>query len=193
MGKKRKNWQAMEPDWAAGQLSKAEIGRKFEVSVAAMNKHFKNDGLIYGSLSSSVRLKIDAKLVEQPGEDKVSGKVSVAEPGDVVNQAAEVGASIVRSHRKDIVKQFIIKAKSETLLLSVETPTIEDGKKLSLDELQSVKLFVDIADRLAQTTERLIKLQRQAFSLDDPGNKPGNGEITEIARVIIDASCTNEA
>jgi hypothetical protein len=161
------DWVLIEPDWAAGQLGKAEIGRKFEVSPAALNKHFKKTGLVYGSLSSSVRLKIGAKLVERPDDDQVPVQVSGAKPEDVVEEAAERGASVIRSHRKDIANQLVIKAKSEALLLAIKTPETEGAGKLGFDELQSIKLFIDAADRLAQTTERLIKLQRVAFNLDD--------------------------
>lgn len=160
------DWVLIEPDWAAGQLSKAEIGRKFEVSPAALNKHFKKTGLVYGSLSSSVRLKIGAKLVERPDDDQVPVQVSGAKPEDVVEEAAERGASIIRSHRKDIASQFLLKCKSERLLGKASSGLLCVDDEATVGDLQAIKLIIDAADTVARTTERLIKLQRQAFNLD---------------------------
>lgn len=186
--RKKVDWVPIEPYWAAGQLSKAEIGRKFEVSVAALNKRFKKTGLVYGSLSSSVKLKIDAKLIEEPDKEQVSVQVSGAKPEDVVDQAAEIGANVIRCHRKDIAA---LREEEAKLLLELG----DDPTKLWIGQHQGqiVKEEVGIAvtERIAAlrnltaARERRIKLERQAFNLDAEQPDTGNS----VADAIREAEC----
>lgn len=161
--RKKVDWESIEPEWAAGQLSKSEIGRRHDVSVPAMIKHFEKDGLVYGSLRSSIRLKIDAKLVENP--DEVKAQVKGFKPADVIDDAAEIGANVIRLQRKDIAQQFERKARAEKLLDKIKIP--EGDEELSLEDVQSVKIYAETLGSLVRTMGILIDKQRQAYSLDE--------------------------
>lgn len=178
-GNRIKDWAPIEQEWAAGQLSRAEIARKNGCSPNACRKHMAKHGVEYGSLAESVRLKVQSKLVEQP--EKVTPQVPCPEPLDAADRAAERGADIVRFHRSDINEQFQLKKISEVKLKSVmESLPNECG----VEEIPHVESFIRAHDMLVRTTERLIKLQRQAYSLDDQ-EKGAEKEITKIQRIII--------
>jgi hypothetical protein len=171
-----KDWAPIENEWAAGQLSRADIARKFNCSTAACRKHMRKQGIEYGSLAESIRLKVQSKLVENP--EVVPGKVLCPEPLQAADRAAERGADIIRFHRQDIAEQFEVKKRSERFLAKV-ADGFGDDKEIGLEQMPLVKMFVDAHDRVVQTTERLIRLQRQAYSLDDKGADK-NGDAPEV-------------
>lgn len=155
MAKKRHNWPPVEQEFAAGQLSIADISRKFGVSRAGIHKHMRKAGIVYGSLAKNVRLKVAAKLVT----DEVTAEVTAAE---AVEQAARRGADVIRSHRADIAAQRfqVATLREQVTKFHLEVKTSKDA--LELAHLQNT---------LAAATTRLITLERQAYSLDDPDTK----------------------
>lgn len=179
--RKKVDWAAIEPEWAAGQLSKSEIGRQHDVSVPAMNKHFDKEGLVYGSLSGSIRRKIEAKLIENP--DKVKGQVQGAEPRAAVEKAAERGADVVRLQRKDIA---VLKALEDKFLNELG----DDPTKLYITQYQGeivqAETGIAVTERitalrnLTAARAQRIALERQAYSLDEERTDTGNSVADAI-------------
>lgn len=175
--KKRDDWPEIEQEWAAGQLDKAEIARRYNVDRKNMRKHMQDEGIEYGSLAGSVRIKTQAKLVSDPDGDL---KPQANTPGwgnsEAVEKAAERGANIVRLQRKDIAQQFERKARAEKLLDKIKIP--EGDERLSLEDVQSVKVYAETLGSLVRTMGILIDKQRQAYSLDEEQGR--DGKIPEV-------------
>lgn len=167
--KKRDDWPEIEQEWAAGQLSKAEIARRFNVSRPAMQRHMDKEGVEYGSLAGSVRLKVQAKLVEDPG-GKGTGKGAGMNPGEAVENAAEEGANVIRMHRKDISQ---LRQIEEKFLAELG----DDPTKLHVFQYQGepvqVETGIAVTERisalrnLTSARAQRIALERQAYSLDE--------------------------
>ena len=87
------DWEAIEREYRAGQLSVSEIGRQQGLSHTAINKKAKAQGWTR-NLTEKVRQEVSARLV--------SDGVSADNVRQTVELAAARGVEVVRSHRQDI-------------------------------------------------------------------------------------------
>lgn len=172
-------WDVMEPEYRAGQLSLKELGRRFDCSDAAIIKHAKKFGWTR-NLAEKVREKIKENLVS----GTVSGVVSPLKAAEIVKQAAERGTDIVLLHRKDIERQRQAHAEYQEMLSSIFDGHKVDGKV----DLETLDSAVKISEALSRIIARIIPLERQAFGLDeDSGGGSGKGHELKITRTIIRA------
>lgn len=167
---KRKDWPEIEQEWAAGQLSQAEIARQFVIDRKSMSNHMVKAGIEYASSADSVRLKAQAKLIDDPeGESKAAGKAAPLRLSEAVENAAERQAQVVRLERKDIAALRVLE---EQLLIELgDEPT-----KLYITQYQGsiVKAETGIAvtERIAALRQltaaraQRIALERVAFGID---------------------------
>jgi len=175
-----KDWEAIEREYRAGQLSIKEIARRYDCSDAAIHQRKKRDeanGKIWRrALSDIVRRKIKERLV--------SDKVSVANVSDdeISDEAANRGVEIINLQRQDILA-----------LRELEASLIKElrGKptKLYLAQFQGkiiqkvVALTVAersmAANNLANVQHKRVQLERQAYNLGDgpAGDDPEPKEI----------------
>lgn len=187
MGKKSKfrkdvDWLPIEREYAAGQLSRAEISRRFSVSRPAIEKHMNAEQIAYGSAAESVRSKAQAKLISDPDGLEVAGEVAGLQPAEAVEVAARRSAEVVRSHRRDIQQ---LREKEEILLEELfDNPT-----KLWIGQYQGEiiekEVYLAVTDRitafsnLTNARKTRIGLERQAFNLDDPDAQK-NSQTPEV-------------
>jgi len=154
MAKKQIDWEAIEREYRAGQLSIREIARQHEISDPAILRRAKKEGW-ERDLSEKVRQKVNAKLVSTD----VSAKVSSANTRETIDNAANRGVEIVRSHRQYLGR-----------LLRVTDKCLKDLENDCDQEDQSLKMgYKEKAELLKATTQSLAKaipLERQAFNLD---------------------------
>lgn len=178
------DWEGIEREFRAGQLSVSEIGRQFGVSHTAINKRAKREGWSR-DLSARVRKEVSARLVSEG--------VSAEGVVETIKLAAERGVQVVRDHRKDIgsnraVVTRLIEELADTIehLDEIEEDIEEettppDGasppQKASLAKrrarmLAAVSLSsrASTASTLATALKTLIPLERQAFNLDEKGD-----------------------
>jgi len=151
------DWEAIEREYRAGQLSVAEIARQHGLSHTAINKRAKKDGWLR-DLTERVRERVSAKLV--------SPEVSEANAEVAVETAAARGVEIVLRHRKDIARlrelREALTTKAEALAPEVAT-------------LSQLSDAVTTVESLSRTISRLVPLERQAFNLDS-GDDPKAGD-----------------
>lgn len=186
-GEKRKkatDWEAIEREYRAGQLSVREIGLQHEVSHTAINKRAKAEGWTR-DLAKAVRQEVSNRLV--------STEVSSANAQEAVDTAAARGVELVRQHRKSLSRaQSII----EKLLFELERGTdnieeIEDAIEQETQDdkdskrrnmmLKAVSLptRASTAAALSLTIKNIIPLERVAFNLDERStpDEPDNGSV----------------
>src|ERR1700722_7248426 len=91
--RKSVDWEAIEREYRAGQLTIVEIGRQYGLSHTAINKRAKRDGWTR-NLAGRVRDEVSARLVSE----KVSSETERA----AIEPAVARGVQVVREHRASI-------------------------------------------------------------------------------------------
>lgn len=186
MAGKRKqiDWEAIEREFRAGQLSLREIGREYGVSAPAITKKAKKEGWSR-DLSNQVRKAVNAKLVNT---EVNRGNASVNE-AEVIEAAAERGAEVIRLHRADIANLRNLEA--QLLEELADNPT-----KLYITQYQGqiIQSEVGIAvterasalQALAGVQHKRIQLERQAFNLDEK-----QGPVSDLNSVLDEVASRN--
>ena len=175
------DWESIEREYRAGQLSVREIARRFGITEGPIRRKakalkWKRD------LSEKVRAAAQSKLhAEDAGRAGDAG----ATDAEIVEKAAERSADVIRMHRTDIARG---RSLVEAMMGELEDET--DHRKLlselveqHLDDIganpqveAAIRKAISLPTRsgvlrdLSQSMHKLIVLERQAYNLDD--NKP---------------------
>jgi len=166
------DWEAVEREYRAGQISVFQIGKMFGVSHTAINKRAAKEGW-KRDLTERVRKEVSARLV--------SDEVSAATAETIVDEAAARGVAVVREHRvligrgKKLVAALFGELEEATEHREeIEDAIIEDTKDDKTMERRSRMLrAVALPTRagtlkaLADANRIFIGLDRQAFGLSD--------------------------
>lgn len=153
------DWEAIEREYRAGQLSIAHIAREFGISRPAIDKRAKKHGWTR-NLAQVVRNEIESKLV--------AGGVATCNTREAIDTAVSRGVDVVLRHRRDISKLDTLRDKlADKAKFLIETVT--DLKELG-DAVQAI-------ESLGRTQAKLIPLERQAFNLNEKGDIAADGSI----------------
>lgn len=165
------DWEAIEREYRAGQLSVVEIGRQHSISHTAINKRAKRDGWSR-NLAARVRAEVSARLV--------SAEVSVETETAAVELAAARGVQIVREHQASIgrgqklvgvlfgeLEEATVSIEEIEEAIEEETASYRGGQRRAA-MLRAVALpsRATVITNLAGALKTLVGLERQAFSLD---------------------------
>jgi len=195
---KSTDWEAIEREFRAGQLSVREIGRQHGVSHVAINKKAKVEGWAR-DLAKQVRREVTNRLV--------TTEVTSANAEEAVDTAAARGVELVRQHRKSLGRAQVI---IEKLLGELErgTDNLEDIEEAIEEEtagdkntkrrnmmLKAVSLpqRAQTAAALSVTLKNVIPLERQAFNLDEKGDADPSDAPQVIEIVAADFEAEGEA
>ena len=94
--RKKYDWEAIEREYRAGQLSIREIGKKHGPTDSAIRQKAKKEGWSR-DLTQDVQKRTKDKLLRTELRTP-----NAQEDSAIVEEAAERGAEVVRSHRRDI-------------------------------------------------------------------------------------------
>jgi hypothetical protein len=184
------DWEAVEREYRAGQLSVAEIGRQQGCSHTAINKRAAKEGWTR-NLAAKVREVATARLVS---DGAVSAPVSAAHARETVEAAAARVVDVVRSHRRDIAAG---RSMASSLVAELEAVTrdreaIEETIELETEDDKSPRrraqmlAAVSLAGRagalkaLSDATRTFVGLERQAFNIDaEPSGEHVQGVIID--------------
>lgn len=178
------DWDGMEEDWRVGHLTLSELSRKYSVSRAAIEKHWKNLG-IERDLKSSINAEANSIVQRQEtGEEKPSQR-------KIIEANAGIKADVMMMHRKDSAR-----ARNLVLKLFGEIESITDNVSLfeQLGEVmfdpddkgtdkqnqiyRSVISLAGRADTAKKLTESLriaVELERKAHGIKDENDEGGSG------------------
>lgn len=200
------DWETIEREYRAGQLSVHQIARQQGISHTAINKRAKRDGWTR-DLSAKVRAEVSARLV--------STGVSAEGVKETIQAAAERGVALVREHREDIKanRAAVVKLLAdlhqtidyreeieEEIIADTETSGGDENKADDREKLKrrarmmaavALPANAQVASTLATALKTLIPLERQALNLDAAGNPPPDGsEGSPVHVSLTDASAT---
>lgn len=153
------DWEAIEREYRAGQLSIVEIAAIHRLSRAAIQKRAKAKGW-KRDLAERVRKAVAEKLV--------APEVAVADDNATVEMAAERGAQVQRLHQKRA-------ARLQTIVDALAT-------KLEATEGLPITMLATAAGNLSAAFKNLVAIERQAFNLDAESDKDTGGVTVEIVR-----------
>lgn len=196
------DWEAVEMHYRAGVRSLKDIGKEFGVSDAGIIKKAKGKGWSR-DLAAKIKAKADAKVSAAAVSAEVSAERAANEQA-VVDANAELQYRIRMEHRQDIQRGRTIFG---TLLAEIEhqsaaldlyeklgellnEPEITESGRIIPDKLNELyhKVIstpgrVDSAKKLVEMLEKLVRLERQAFNLDDL--KPAETDpLTKLLQTI---------
>ena len=187
------DWTAVEMQYRAGIRSLKDMGAEYGVSDAGIIKRAKRDGWTR-NLAAKIKAKTEAK-VSAAAVSAVVSEQRAANEQQVVEANAELQYKVRIEHRQDIGRT---RSLFRALLgeIELETGSLElfqslgelldtsgpdqtgTWRKDKLNELYQKIISsigrIDGAKKLTEMLEKLVKLERQAFGIEDgEGEKSG--------------------
>lgn len=159
MTKPPTDWEAIEREFRAGQLSIRQIAVLHDISEGAIRKRAKAEGW-ERALADQVRAAVREKLVRADGTQSGTHPQRASDR-EVVQGAAARGFDVVTSHRRDLDQLHRLKRVIMDRLAVVLEGGSPEGPCMGERESPG-----DLLEKLARVTARLIPLERQAHNLD---------------------------
>jgi hypothetical protein len=196
MADKQPDWEAIERAYRAGALSIRTIAERNGISDTAIRKKAKASGWAR-DLSEQVRKEVRNKLVR--GEVRDDQCANPERDAEIVEEAAEEGATVVRSHRRDIRKASnLANLLMDDLLTTIQQrDAIEDAieeetrgdsngmRRASMLGAVSLPSNAKTLFQLSSAMKNLQVLERQAFNLDD---KEQSSDVDELSSLMDELS-----
>lgn len=191
MTTKQPDWEAIERAYRAGALSIRTIAERNGISDTAIRKKAKASGWAR-DLSEQVRKEVRNKLVR--GEVREEQCANPERDAEIVEEAAEEGARVVRSHRRDIRKATNLAnllmddllrtiGKREEIEDSIEAETADDTNGMRRATMLSAVALPSNAKTLFQLSSAMKNLQvleRQAYSLDEKEKTDDSEDLSKL-------------
>lgn len=191
MSTKQPDWEAIERAFRAGALSIRTIADRHGVSDTAIRKKAKALGW-ERDLSEQVRKEVRNKLVR--GEVREDQCANPERDAEIVEEAAEEGAEVVRSHRRDIRKAANLAnllmddllttiKRREDIEDEIERETAEDESGFRRSSMLAAVALPSNAKTLFQLSSAMKNLQvleRTAFGLDDKEQSKDADELSQL-------------
>ncbi|EKT4476552.1 hypothetical protein QEL91_002224 [Pseudomonas putida] len=191
MTSKQPDWEAIERAFRAGALSIRTIADRNGVSDTAIRKKAKALGW-ERDLSEQVRKEVRNKLVR--GEVREDQCANPERDAEIIEEAAEEGATVVRSHRRDIRKAANLAnllmddllttiKRREDIEDEIERETADDESGFRRSSMLAAVALPSNAKTLFQLSSAMKNLQvleRTAFGLDDKEQSKDADELSQL-------------
>ncbi len=146
-------WEAIEREYRAGQISIREIARQYGVSDRAIRNRAKNLGW-ERDLTDRVAAKVRSDLVRT---EVRTPHARGPDEREIVAAAAARGVEVILRHRRDCVR---LAESRDRMLLRLE------GLEPDAVDLRSCAQLADTLESATRMTERLQNAERRLFNLD---------------------------
>ena len=183
----RVDWSFIKPLWCSGGLSNYDLVRQYYEIHAGQDEWSKSvtEGAIRKQARKESWQKQIADKVKKQVREKLVRKEYASRTTDdeIIDQAAETVANVIRLHRKDIDQ---LKALEADLLrrLAEDENQVEVGwyKGKAFEHL--VKLGLDqrtkVYQRLVQAIASRITIERRAWGIDEENSDPDASDRVEV-------------
>jgi hypothetical protein len=159
------DWERIEEQFRAGQISIRAIATEHGITDGAIRKRARVHGW-KRDLTEKVRNAVRAELVRSGAQDQRT-------ENDIIKEHAATGAQVVREHRKDVSR---LRRIGEVLAVRLEA--LLDGAEVNGLCIGDKESAGDLLEKLSRVSTRVVQLERQAFSVDDPkSEQPARVEI----------------
>ena len=154
---RRPDWEAIEREYRAGQLSIRQIARQHGSRESTLRKRAQKQGWSR-DLAEVVRQRVQGDLVRSAHPVRLSDDA-------IVDYAAARGVEVLRQHRDHLGRMQRI-----ATMLAHQLEILLSGNKPDVPFLGLKESPADALAKIAQATARWMPLERQAFGLDKRGN-----------------------
>ncbi len=196
-GKRRKvDWEAVERDYRASQLTLRELGEKHGCAHPAIARKAKAEGW-QRDLTDAVKQATSSKLIQAAVTSAVTNKHQAVTNAVLV--AAEVNTQVILGHRKGLnritrIKEALLDQIEQAAQLMPELAEViemvrqpdDNGVDKANDALRkamSRSSLVDDLKKLAEIDERVRKGEREAFNI---GGATDDEQGRKTKRVLLD-------
>lgn len=178
--RKTVDWDAMRSDWVAGIKSVLQLSSEYDVSRAAILKHWKNAG-VERNLADKIKAKADALVTRASVTHEVTSNNGLTE-SEIINANAQNNAAIQINERKDVTRsrnivmklvdelEEQIDCKEEYIQLGeiLRNPDQNGNDKLNDIYMKVISLpgRVDSVKKLSDSLKTLIELERKVYKID---------------------------
>jgi hypothetical protein len=174
--RKAVDWEAVEREYRAGQLSVSEIGRQHGLTEGAIRKRAKRDDW-QRDLSDRVRTAVRMRAVRDAVRQSDPARTKATE-NEIVEAAAERGATAVKGH---LARANGLKAHADRISALLSDVMSDDEEKRTKAAgiicLAKGDGLGSTLRALADVVERVQRLERQALNIDDEGTGDGGAII----------------
>lgn len=181
------DWERIEADYRAGLLSLREIAEPNGITEGAVRKRAKRDGW-ERDLGAKIKAKADA-LVRKDAVRSEVRSTDAASEAQIVDANAAAIVAVRLGHRTDIRtgRELVRKLLAEVTAITDRTDLIEsleqalaaeDAEERGTKALEALQRVTSLPGRvgavakLAEALKNLVTLERQAWGLDEEGEKP---------------------
>lgn len=178
--RKTVDWDAMRPDWVAGIKSVLQLSSEYDVSRAAILKHWKNAG-VERNLADKIKAKADALVTRASVTHEVTSNNGLTE-SEIINANAQNNAAIQINERKDVTRsrnivmklvdelEEQIDCKEEYVQLGEMLRNADQNGNDKLNDIYmkviSLPGRVDSVKKLSDSLKTLIDLERKVYKID---------------------------
>lgn len=158
--RKTTDWQAVERDYRATNLSLRELGLKHNCKAPAIANRAKRYGW-ERDLTEAVKQATNARLIANAAVEKAVAHTANGEADATTNAvlaAAEVNVRIVTGHRKRLADLYILVEGAQEKLERMGS---------TMESVRDAAVFVQAVAHLTNSTKTLIEAERKAFGLDE--------------------------
>lgn len=198
------DWDAIERQYRLGKKSNKQLGEEFGVDHSSIGRRAKKCGWV-ADKSQEVDAITNSLLIQN-----ASGNANPnATPTQLeVKAAAQTNADVVLEHRKDIGRsRALFRGMLEELevasseqgkqliveLVEVMSPQAEDEDGIAaaaragrmqrlLERVTGTPQRIDSAKKLVEMLEKLVRLEREAFGIDN--SKGGEGGVEDVLKRV---------
>lgn len=170
MSKQRSSidWENIEREYRAGQLSIAEIARQNGCSRPTIIQKAARLGWTR-DLTDAVRREIKSRLV---ATDALQSNATPCNTQEAIDTAASRGVEIVRRHRRLLATlsacaEGVAEAVAARLDAAKTGDTETEGLQASFSIIGDRESLSDAMEKASRSAHKLIALERQAYNLDD--------------------------
>ncbi len=194
------DWERIELDYRAGIKTLRQIAEEHGITHGAINKRAKRDGW-ERDLSEKIHAKADALVSRAAVSTPVSADTRMKEQA-VVDANAHAVADVRLAHRRDIhrarrltnalLDELERQTDPDTLVLLEELGELlkNPDEKTGRDRLNEVyQAVISLPERsktmkvLAESLQKLVDMERQAFGMNDKEAAPVDG-LTRMLKAI---------
>jgi phage-related tail fiber protein len=206
-GRKNVDWDLVEADYRAGVKSLREMAEAHGVSHVAIKKRADKEGWVR-DLSAKIQAKADEKVNRAVVNATVNAEARAVTESAVVEANADAQSRVRLEHRADIARtrslfrtlleelevasdkegQALIEKLAEIVNAPAEDESADDARKRAermrklLSQVLDGPARIDSAKRLTEMLEKVVRLEREAYGIDN--NKGGEGGYEDLLRRI---------
>ena len=159
------NWELIEAEYRAGQLSIREIAKHNNISHTAIQNRIKKYTW-KRNLTKLVQDEAQRKLIN---EDTTLVKTRAIDDESIIDQASNRLMEVINLHRKDVATQRALAADLMAQLVTQPTKKVMIGKGADRHEVEIPLSIGDVSGilrNIAQAAAKYIPLERQAYNAD---------------------------